>query len=234
MAIMRRCPSDRALIELFMSGAADPRMEKVLDRLASCPRCGSRFEVLRELHRELEPRIREFLGDFGDKEGDAGAALAAAAERKLAELRQARAAAPPRPAPALLPARRKSAFTAALFILVLGVTGVFLSRTVLRPRAEMRSPGFELKLLSPIGRIDEIPTLFKWTPVRHAENYTISLTDSSLREIHKAGTYLVTEAVIPPEVRSSLHEAETYIWKVRAVDGDSNVLVERSAYFIVE
>ncbi len=234
MAIIRRCPTNRALIKLFMSGAADPRMEKVLDHLAHCPRCASRFEVLRELHQELDPRFREFLRDFGGRDRDAGAALAAAAERRLAELRRARPGPAPGPVPATFPAGRKPALAAALFLLVLSAAGVFLSRSLLRPRSTLRSPSLQLKLLEPMGKIDEFPGRFKWTPVHHAESYSIRLTDSSLREIYFSGTFLVTEILIPADVRSSLIKGESYIWQVRATDGDSNVLVERTGHFILE
>jgi hypothetical protein len=234
MAMIRRCPADRALVKLFMSGAADPRMEKVLEHLAHCSRCATRFEILRNLRPELDPRIREFQRSFGGSDVDARAALAAAAEKRLAELRPARPASRPNPvAPAFL-RRRKSAVAAALFLLVLSAAGVFLSRSLIRPRSTLRSPFLQLKLLEPMGKIDELPGRFKWTPVRHAESYSIRLTDSSLREIFYSGTYLVTEIFIPAEVGSSLIKGESYIWQVRATDGDSNVLVERTGHFILE
>jgi hypothetical protein len=92
----------------------------------------------------------------------------------------------------------------------------------------------DLTLLEPIGKIGDAPRAFKWTPVLHAESYSVKLMDSSLREIHSSGTYLVTEVLIPPEVRSSLREGETYVWEVRASDADANVLIEQSGFFVLE
>jgi hypothetical protein len=227
----RKCPSDGALIRLLTSGAADRRMESILDHLARCPRCCARFDVLHKLHLELEPEIRDFQSQhLGD---GASVLLAAAARKRLAEMRSTRPASGPSPSPAASLLGPKTA-AAALAVFLLVATGLFLSRFVLQPKSAARSQSSELTLLEPLGKVSAPPGTFKWTPLRHAESYSIRLTDSSLREIHAAGTFLITEIVIPPEVRSSLQEGETYVWEVRAVDGDSNVLAVRSGYFILE
>jgi hypothetical protein len=235
MAMIRKCPKDTALIGLYMSGAAEPGMENLLEHLAECPSCSSRFELLRKLKQELDPKIRDFQGEFGNGAGDADATvlLAAAAREKLQELHAPRNFSPHRRFPASLLLNRRFA-AAALGIFILAASGLFLSRTVFQAKSASRSPSLELMLLEPVGKISEVPGVFKWTPVLHAESYAIRLTDSSLREIHATGTYLVTEIVIPPEVRSSLREGETYVWEVRAADGASNILAERSGYFILE
>ncbi len=216
----RKCPKDSRLVRFYVEGAGNPRMAAILDHVVRCPRCRLRFDTLIQLKGDIDPKIGEFARGLDPEV--AVRQVRESAREKLGKLGVQNA-----------PGRRRfrlASVTAALAIVVIAA-GLFLSRSFFRPVARIRSPSLVLVLMEPVGTVREAPHVFKWTPVLHAESYSIQMIDESLREVFKSGTFLITELVVPPEVRASLERGATYVWSVLATDADSNTVASKSGSF---
>ena len=217
-----KCPADRVLVRLFMDECGPRERDRVLRHLASCSRCALRFDVLRQIKRDLGPKVDAFADQVGAAE--AGPLLRRASRESLDLARR-------RPAPAVPRLRLAAAFLGALAVVS---AAAFIALNVTARRSELRSPSPELKLLSPVGRVSAPPSVFRWTPVLDAESYVFELTDDALKPVHRSGVFLVNELVLPPEVKSRLVPGRPYLWTVIAEYGDSNRLASRSASFVIE
>ena len=225
------CPKDSALIRLFMNEAGPRETEQLLHHLAACSRCSLRFDVLRQLKRDLRPKVDGFAGEFGAAE--AVPLLRRTAHQKILDIRPKSSPLPARSGPfgILLGFRFAVGFLA---ILAVVAAGAYLAIARADKRSDLRSPSLKLALLEPSGRISSGPTAFRWTPVLHAEDYVFELIDDSLGCVHIGSTFLITELVLPAEVRSKLVKGRTYVWSVSAHDADSNLLTSRSGSFVIE
>ena len=218
----RRCPDDRTLINVATGEAAPRVKDRTLGHLAVCSRCSVRYDVLRQLKRDLHPRVEAFIEEHGH-------ALAPGAPSGVL-------------APALQSRRsRPFAFTAALrwaplfalIVLVTG-TGAFLAVSRAARHSHLRSPSAKLTLLSPAGAVAAPPAVLRWSPVLRAEGYVVEVIDDALDSVHTDSAYFVNELVIPPAVRARLVKGKVYLWTVTARDKDSNLLTSGSASFVIE
>ena len=226
-----KCPKDSVLIRLFMNEAAPREAEKLLRHLAACSCCSLRFGVLRQLKRDLRPKVDGFAEELGAAE--AGTLLRHAAHQKIQDICPKSSVLPTRTGPfgILLGFRFAAGFLA---ILAVVAAGAYLVLARVDKRSDLRSPSLKLALLEPTGRISSSPTLFRWTPVLNAEDYVIELIDDSLGRVYLGSTFLISELVLPAEVRSKLVKGRTYVWSVSAHDADSNLLTSRSGSFVIE
>ncbi len=227
----RKCPSDGALIALFMNEAALPKKEKLLRHLASCKRCALRFDVLRQAKRDLQPHVDSFADAFGADEGVS--LLRSVARRKILALDPGPPRSPSRHGPFGMLLGLRFA-TGLIALLVVAMAGGLILLTRLERHSQLRSPSVKLTLLAPVGTLSAPPRIFRWTPVLNAENYVIDLIDETLRPVHRFGAYIINEVELPPDVRSKLNKGRTYVWSVSARDGDDNILTSRSASFVIE
>ena len=217
-----KCPGDSALVRLFMEECAPREKDRVLRHLADCSRCSLRFDVLRQIKRDLRPKVDAFAGEFD-------AAAAAPLLRRAA--RESAQASKPKPFASFLSLKLAVGL---LGVLVVASAAAFIALGPMARRSELRSPSPRLTLLAPIGSVSAPPTLFRWTPVLNAESYVLELTDDALKPVHRSGAFLVNELVLPPEVTSRLVPGRPYLWTVTAEDGDSNRLASRSGSFVIE
>jgi|GEM_PF-1974088 len=261
MTPTRKCPKDGALVALAMNEVSPRKSAKLLRHVAACPRCSLRFNMLRQIKRDLEPKVDAFAGACATAAAPsslpssppsaspsaasvaaAGSALLRdAARREIAALRPAGR---PVPAPLGRPSpprsRRFGAFFSLRFavglIAVLAVltAGAFIALTRFQRHAVMRSPSPSLTLLAPLGKVSGPPRVLRWTPVLHAEDYHLEIVDDSLNSVYVGGAFLITETILPPSVRSHLVKGRTYVWTVSAWDGDDSLLVTRSGAFTIE
>ena len=209
----RRCPDDRTLIDVATGEAAPRVKDRTLGHLAVCSRCSVRYNVLRQLKRDLEPRVDAHL------------------------------APPAAPLVPVLGARGSSPFAffsgfrlaavLALLILVVGA-GAYLAVSRAYRHSDLRSPSSELTLLAPRSRVPSAPAVFRWTPVLNAEQYDLELIDDALERVHQGSTFLINEMAVPAAVRARLVPGRAYVWTVSAKDGDSNLLTTRSGSFVIE
>lgn len=226
-----RCPKDSALIRLFMNETDPKESEKLARHLVACPRCSLRFEVLRQVKKDLRPKVDAFSREF-----DAAAAaplLTSAARQELQGLK---------PTPPITPSRsgpfgiRFSLRFAAGFLTLLAVVaaGIYMSASRAARYSELRSPTINPTLIEPIGTISDAPGVFRWSPVLDAENYVFELFDESLDRVHVCSIFLINEVVLPADTRAKFVKGRTYLWSISAHDGASNLLTSRSGSFIIE
>ena len=222
----RRCPDDCALIRLAVGETSPRETDRMLGHMAACSRCAVRFDVLRQLKRDLEPRVDAFVAEHGP-------ALDACAPSGAPSGVPARSARPPRSRPLAFPASLRWAPVLALVALVVGV-GAFLAVSRAACHSDLRSPSSKLTFLSPAGSIPAPPAVFRWSPVLKAEGYVVEVIDDSLDSIHTDSAFFVNELVLPPAVRDRFVKGKVYLWTVTARDKDSNLLTAGSASFVIE
>lgn len=216
-----KCPGDSALVRLFMEECAPREKDRVLRHLAGCSRCSLRFDVLRQLKRDLRPKVDAFAGEFD----------AAAAPLLRRAARESAQASKPKPFASFLSLKLAVGL---LGVLVVASAAAFIALGPMARRSELRSPSLRLTLVAPIGSVSAPPALFRWTPVLDAESYRIDLTDDALVTVYSARNFLVNEHVLPSGVQSKLIRGRVYLWTVTATDGDSNRLATRSGSFVIE
>lgn len=233
-----KCPKDSDLVRLSAYETSHDESERLFRHLADCPRCSTRFTVLRQVKRDLRPAVEAFAREFpADK---AGPLLSGAARGKLQEL-DPPPAQPQRPSP---PPRSRATFLglalnlrfAVGFLALLAVvaTGIYMTATRSDVYSDLRSPSAGLALFEPVGRIPDAPKVFRWSPVARAESYFFELYDESLERVHVGSAYLINELVLGAEAKAKLAEGRTYLWTVSALDGDSEILATRSGSFVIE
>jgi hypothetical protein len=224
----KNCLTDDELVDLFLGEISRSRSAQLLSHVALCPICSLRFDILGLVREETEPKIAAFAESC--PHSDPQAVLRQAARKKLADL------APKTPAGKDRRPRLRPRFTLRLAFGFLGIllvvaTAGYLALDQFRPRAALRTSDLRLTLLEPIGRINRSPVAFRWTPVAHAEDYTLELIDDTLQQVFSSRTYLVTEHVIPAEVQARLVRGRTYLWSINALDADGNLLLSESGHF---
>lgn len=217
-----KCPGDSALVRLFLSECGPREKDRVLRHLANCSRCSLRFDVLRQIKRDLRPKVDTFAGEFD-------AAAAAPLLRRAA--RESAQAAKPKPFASFLSLKLAVGL---LGVLVVASAAAFIALGPMARRSELRSPSLRLTLVAPIGTVSAPPALFRWTPVLDAESYGFWLTDDTLAPVHTNGTFLVNELVLPAAVRAKLVAGRSYLWTVSARDADANTLLTASGSFVIE
>jgi len=241
MILTRKCPKDSALVALFMNEASPRESAKLLRHLATCSRCSFRFKVLRQIKQDVEPGVGAFVEAHADDPAGAAALLRDAARRESSVLGTGNALSAPIPGRTSPPRSRTfgAFFTlrfAAGLVAVLAVltAAAYFALTRFQRHAVLRSPSLSLTLLTPLGEISAPPALFRWTPVLNAESYFLEIYDDSLKRVYRGGVFLITEAVLPPPVRSSLAKGRTYVWSISARDGDGILLATKSGSFTIQ
>jgi hypothetical protein len=231
-----KCPIDSALIRLFMNEAGSDETDRLLRHLAACSRCTLRFDFLRQLNRELEPKVQAFIGEAGAQTPEAvSSALRRAASERIQAFRISLAPPSSSPRTGFFGSLLSLKFAVGFLAVLLVVSAVAYFALYKAPRqSELRSPSLKLTLLAPAGTLSAPPGVFRWTPVLHAENYVLELIDDSLSRVHRGSTFLVTELVLPAEIRSKLVKGRVYVWSVSAHDAESNLLTSRSVSFVIE
>jgi hypothetical protein len=67
-----------------MNEAGPSETDRLLRHLAACSRCTLRFDFLRQLNRELEPKVQAFIGEAGAQTPEAvSSALRRAASERI-------------------------------------------------------------------------------------------------------------------------------------------------------
>jgi hypothetical protein len=223
---IKNCLSDDALIDLFLGETDRTRTARLLSHVALCPICSLRFDILRLVRKDTEPKVAAFAASCPT--ADPVTFLRQAARRKLAGL------APPPPASKKRKAERRFTLRFAfgfLGLLFAFATAGYLALDHFRPRSALRGSDLKLTLVEPIGGISRFPKVFRWTPVALAEDYYLELIDDALEPVYKSSTYLVTEHVIPDDLKAKIARGRTYLWSIKAFDSDGNLLLSESGHF---
>lgn len=222
------CLSDNELIDLFQGEMSRSQAASRLSHVALCPICSFRFDFLYQIRKETESKISAFAE--ANSPADPLPLLQQAARRKLAGLAPSASATTrltPRPRSRL---HFRFAF-GILGIFLLVISAGYLAFDHIRPRSSLRSPDLKLTLLEPVGQIRHPPATFRWTPVVNAEGYYLELIDDRLQPVFNSSTYLVPEHIIPLEVQTQIVRGRTYVWSIKALDSDGNLLHSESGHF---
>ena len=231
-----KCPNDRALIRLFMNETGPPEADWLLRHLASCSRCTVRFDVLRQLNRELEPKVQDFICEVDAlTAAEASSTLRRAAAEKIPALRASHTPSSSSSRTGFFGSLLSLKFAVGVLAVLLVVSaGAYFAIFKDQRPSELRSPSLKLTLLAPVGTLSAPPGVFRWTPVLHAEDYVFELIDDSLGRVHRGSTFLITELVLPADLRSKIVMGKAYVWTVSAYDADSNLLTSSSGSFAIE
>ncbi|OGD22179.1 MAG: hypothetical protein A2W03_09820 [Candidatus Aminicenantes bacterium RBG_16_63_16] len=112
----------------------------------------------------------------------------------------------------------KFAGVAAVIILVV-LTGLFI-QSKLDNGGILRGWNKEkISLIEPVGNIQELPSIFKWTPIKNADTYAFRLIDDELNTIIALDVYK-TAIELPARTRNILVRGKTYVWIVDAFNDE--------------
>jgi len=197
---------------VFMGEAGADEREAFIDHILDCRACGARFDLLKQVGKEIQNQEAEF---------------SRLARQSLRELKTQKKAARPGRAWARMAAGLLvvAGLLAAAYFVLFQPTQTDVLRSGEMPN---------LRLIEPDGRISEAPSVFKWTPVRKADSYTFALTDDDLQTIVRRDDIRQNSFDIPSDLRQKMVRGKPYLWSVTAYD-DLNLRIDSGQrYFVIE
>jgi hypothetical protein len=200
---------------VFMGEAGADEREAFIDHILDCRACGARFDLLKQVGKEIQNQEAEF---------------SRLARQSLRELKTQKKAARPGRAWAR-PARMAAGLLVVAGLLAAAYFVLFQpTQTDVLRSGEMPN----LRLIEPEGRISEAPSVFKWTPVRKADSYTFALTDDDLQTIVRRDDIKRNSFDVPSDLRQKMVRGKPYLWSVTAYD-DLNLKIDSGQrYFVIE
>jgi len=197
---------------VFMGEAGADEREAFIDHILDCRACGARFDLLKQVGKEIQNQEAEF---------------SRLARQSLRELKTQKKAARP---------GRTWARMAAGLLVVAGLLAAAYFVLFQPTQTEVLRSGEipKLRLIEPEGRISEAPSVFKWTPVRKADFYTLALTDDDLQTIVRRDDIRQNSFDIPSDLRQKMVRGKPYVWSITAYD-DLNLKIDSGQrYFVIE
>jgi hypothetical protein len=209
------CPDQDMFARVFMDEAGADEREAFIDHILDCRACGAQFDLLKQVGKEFRNQEAEF---------------SRLARQSLRELKTQKKAALPGRAWAR-PARMAAGLLVVAGLLAAAYFVLFRpAQTEVLRSGEMP----KLRLIEPEGRISEAPSVFKWTPVRKADFYTLALTDDDLQTIVRRDDIRQNSFDIPSDLRQKMVRGKPYVWSVTAYD-DLNLKIDSGQqYFEIE
>jgi len=206
------CPDRDMFAGVFMGEAGADEREAFIDHILDCRACGARFDLLKQVGKEIQNQEAEF---------------SRLARQSLRELKTQKKAARP---------GRTWARMAAGLLVVAGLLAAAYFVLFQPTQTEVLRSGEipKLRLIEPEGRISEAPSVFKWTPVRKADFYTLALTDDDLQTIVRRDDIRQNSFDIPSDLRQKMVRGKPYVWSITAYD-DLNLKIDSGQrYFVIE
>jgi len=197
---------------VFMGEAGADEREAFIDHILDCRACGARFDLLKQVGKEIQNQEAEF---------------SRLARQSLRELKTQKKAARP---------GRTWARMAAGLLVVAGLLAAAYFVLFQPTQTDVLRSGEmpNLRLIEPEGRISEAPSVFKWTQVRKADSYTFALTDDDLQTIVRRDDIRQNSFDIPSDLRQKMVRGKPYLWSVTAYD-DLNLRIDSGQrYFVIE
>lgn len=219
------CPNNEVLTKAFLRELTIDEIERIVDHTLVCGSCRAKFDLLRAISGELAGKA-ETVGD-GEISTAEERELRKLARKKLEEFEKHA-----HPFSRWSPA----AFAAvAAAVLVIVAAAIFWLTRIDRGAVyrEDRSQD-ELALIRPSGTLSSPPLVYEWTPYEPAEDYTFEIIDEELNTIFVRNNVLEPRLILPDDIAEKMKKGVTYLWKVYALDDDSNVLASGTAYFEIE
>jgi len=112
---------------------------------------------------------------------------------------------------------------------ILLAAGIFLLKFE-KSAAYRGNGGGRLVLLEPAQTLKRPPSVFKWTPVKGADDYIFKLIDEELNILLRTGGKY-TELALSADKASKLVWGKTYVWTIEAYDDESRILDRSSKSF---
>jgi hypothetical protein len=197
------CPSREAFEKAFRTDATTADREALIDHVRVCAPCRAKWDVLRELKREMASR------------GEAFDALAAASRKEL----EAGCRKPNAPSLSPFLEMRPRFAAAAGLVLVLALAATFLFGPLARRSAVYRDgEPAEIEMIAPHGVVDGFPTEFRWKPLPDADMYFFELIDDRLTTIIPETGNKDNSISLPVGYESRFQKGRTYIWSIKATN----------------
>jgi hypothetical protein len=212
------CPENSVFERVFLGETDHRETERFLDHIFDCRVCKAKFEILKDIDREIHENESGWMK---------------LAEESLEELK----AADIRPLPALrsggraAPIRRRAAVLSAAVFIAAGYYLIFSPLKSAVPQSERKS---HLRLLEPGGLLKKPPTVFKWTQVKNAGSYVLSLIDNDLRTIAQSNIKARVRYEASPQLQEKLQRGKIYIWSIEAYDDDGIKIGSAQRSFEIE
>lgn len=203
---------DAETLEAFYSDRLPaPRMEEVRSHLPACPNC-----------LELARDYSVFQGISPVTDDDA---------------------VPPRAIPVESGSRRpwfsRPLVQAAAGILLAVAAGVIWTTAGRMPPPVERTPamrgrdrGAALRLVSPMGVLQQAPIVLEWEPNESADHYEVEIQDARFSLVWRAENVKSTRIAIPDEVVNRIQDG-SFAWRVTAIVLDEQPIVSPFATFTV-
>lgn len=208
------CPAPEDLVRFVEEGAGRKARARMMEHVADCPDCA---QILQSVLR-LSGEIDRLAGA-----SEAGQSRPTDVAGKNEERLRPRTFLGRRPAVAVLAG-------------LIGLTIITFSVIRLSERSAVRGTiGPEIKLISP-KKGDSLAVedvRFVWEAVPKASCYLVELFGRSLEKVWRSDPLPDPRAELPSEAGESLHEGETYFWRVTAVLGDGQEMVSKLAEFSI-
>jgi len=224
----RSCHNKDTTVKVFLKETGQEEKFRLLDHIFSCPECLAEFNMLKEVWKKENSLIDTELAQILEKTKAVQVKSIAKKElRALIHTKKSRKS--------MLFSPMNIAATAAVLIAV--VLTIYVT-THNRPEQiplerELGSETF--RAIEPEGAIDNLPILFRWTPVKGAREYTIEVLDSGLEMIYRKEGILVPSFALPDQIYIQLQVSKTYFWKVIAtLDSEKSIESEFGKFYLVE
>lgn len=219
------CPNNEVLIKAFLRELTLDEIERIVDHMLVCEICRAKFDLLRAISGELAGK-EETVGD-GEISTAEEKELRKLARKKLEEIEKHA-----HPFSRWSPARFAAVAAAVLVIVAAAIfwlTRIDRGAVYREDRSQL-----ELALIRPYGKLSSPPLVYEWTPYEPAEDYTFEIIDEELNTIFVRNNVLEPHLNLPDDIAEKMKKGVTYLWKVYALDDDSNVLASGTSYFEIE
>jgi len=228
LEIKRSCRNKDTTVKVFLRETGQEEKFRLLDHIFSCPECLAEFNVLKEVWKKENSLMDTELEQKLEK--TKAVQVKSIAKQELKALNYAGKS------------RKSMLFShlniaAAATVLIAVVLTIYVT-THNRPEQIPleREVGSEVfTTIEPKGTIDNLPILFRWTPVKSAREYTIEVLDSGLEVIYRKEGIHVSSFALPDQIYTQLQMSRTYFWKVIAtLDSEKSIESEFGKFHLKE
>jgi hypothetical protein len=221
------CPSHAHFLRAVSGESGQEEKAEFVGHVSDCPRCQAKLKLLNSLRREFETVDHGLEGiELSPQETRAFRKMARSRLRELKNGNRRTST------PHVFP-HRACRIALAVSFLALLIIGYGAVRHFTRGDADRRGGGEPFRLISPIGRIDGVPSIFTWLPVKDVDTFDFKLIDQDLNTIYTSGT-TQTFLLLDPGVRAKLAKGTIYLWSVKARSDSDDKLAYAEGTFVIK
>jgi hypothetical protein len=208
------CPRNEVFIKAFLRELSLEENERFIDHILVCEKCSKKFELMKQLSRELAEKMNALETEKLSPEDNRELRKLARKKIKASKSRGSLVI-------DMIPLK----YVAAAVSLIVVAAGLYVVLKMGQGevyRNEGRESG--LVLMGPTGRVSEPPEVFVWSAYEGAEEYYFELIDDELNTLLLDNRVRRPKLILPVDIVKKLEKGRTYVWKVYAEDDDDNVL----------